>query len=469
MLKKANRDLTEGSITRGLILFALPFLFSSILQAAYNISDTFIISRFIGKEGVAATHSGGQIMTVCINVATGLSMGGTVVVSRFFGAKDKDGIRKSISSFFLIIFAVAALLTLVLFLFSDVFLRGINTPPEVMTEAKEFLQIYSVGVLFLFGYNGIFALFRGMGNSQMTLMFVALSTVANFVMDLVMVVWLGGGTREAALSTTISIILCFVASLIYFIRKRGVFYLSRDSLRPDWALCKRILLIGLPGAVQSSVFSISLLFMTSFINIYGVSASAASAIGAKVDSLFLLPFQAVSAAGSAMISQNIGANKELRVRKTLHNVLGISFSMAVCTCILSQLAPETLMRFFADDSEVIRIGALYLRIVAINHLLVSILNSFNSLAIGAGNTVFPLCLTVMNAFVFRIPIGMFFERILGMGLSGVFMGFGLANIGGAVAGYLYYRFGNWRRDLRAESVGDGVGDVLTPVTDTPSG
>ena len=448
MARSGNTDLTQGNITKQLILFMLPFLFSNILQAVYNITDVFIISRFLDAGAVAAAHSGGQIMSVCINIASGLSVGGTIVIGRFTGAKDKDGVRKTVPSFFLIAGILGMLTTLVVVLFSSDFLRAINTQEEIFAQADSFLKIYGLGVFFIFGNNAIFALFRGSGNSKATLVFVMISTVTNLVLDYVFVAIFGWGIDGAAWATTIAIVLCFCASVFYFIRKRSSFYLSGKGLRPDFALCKRILILGVPSAVQLSIFSFSVLFMTSFINVYGVSATAATAVGSKIDSLALLPFQAMLSASSAMISQNIGAKNETRVRKTFFSTLGVTFGIAIFTFTLTQLFPDFFMKIFTDDPEVLEIGIKYLRIVAFNHLFVSVLQSANGLATGSGNTILPLFMTIMNGFVFRVPIGLFFENTMGMGLYGVYMGFGFANVGGAIFGLIYYKSGHWKRALR---------------------
>jgi Na+-driven multidrug efflux pump len=145
-----------------------------------------------------------------------------------------------------------------------------------------------------------------------------------------------------------------------------------------------------------------------------------------------------------MIAQNIGAGQIERVRRSVHNTVALNFALALCCFAAARFFPVQLLRLFTDDQAVIGIGVQYMRTVAFNHLFVSLLITFNSLAIGAGNTVFPLCTTIMNGFVFRVPLAVFFETVLGMGLAGVFIGFGFANVGGAVAGFLYYKLGRWK-------------------------
>ena len=444
---KSKIDFTKGNITKKLILFALPFLVSSLLQAIYNITDLFIVSRYIGSEGVAAANCGGQIMNIAIKIATGLSMGGTVIIGQYIGAKDSEGVKKSISSFLLVIAIVGMLFSLGIVIFALPILNLINTDASIIVSATEFLQIYGVGIFFLFGYNSIFAMFKGIGNSKVTLIFVGISTIINFLLDLLFVIILDFGIKGAAWSTTIAIIACFIVSLVYFWKERDSFYIESKLPMPRITLFVKTLKIGIPSAIQQSIFGISMIFMAAFINKYGVAATAAVEIGSKIDNLVLLPIQALGAATTAVVAQNIGAKKEERVRKNLYATIGIMMFIASIAFVVVWLFAESMLSIFINDKDIIVNGVIYIKTVAFNYYLLSLLLSFNAIAIGSGNTIFPLITTIVNGFLFRIPLALFFENIMGMGLNGLFVGLGFANIGGVIAGFLYYKLGFWKKSL----------------------
>ena len=441
-----KRDLTQGSVRKQLLLFAMPFLLTNMLQTMYNLADTWILSQFIGKFAVSAANSGGQVLNVAINIIIGLAVGGTVVIGQLSGSKDADGIRRTVGTFLTLMSFVGLVFTVVFAANARRFLIMINTPPQVLDDAVDFLLIYCVGVIFMFGNNAVAAVCRGVGDSKAPLMFMIASSALNVILDLLAIFVMGWrDIRVTAWTTVIAIVFSFILSVGYLLQQRDLFRLSLRTFKPDWALLWRVLKVGVPSAVQSSIFGMSVLLVTALINKYGVDASAAAGLGSRVDSVILMPLNALSAATSAMIAQNLGARKVDRVRSTLKNALLFGYIFAFAAFAAAQTVPQFFFGFLTSDPESIAIGALYLRWASYNYLLVTGLSMFNAVAIGSGNTVYPLCATIMNGFVFRVPIAVFFEQVLGFGLAGVFMGLGFANIGGIIAGFIYYRLGYWAR------------------------
>ena len=431
-----------------LLRFAIPFLLTNMLQTVYNIADMWIISRFLDTQAVAAANSGGQVLNVAINIITGLAVGGTVVIGQIAGAKAWADLQKAVSTFLTMMFSVGFAFTLFFVIFARSFLVMINTPPEVLDEATDFLRIYSIGIIFLFGYNAVAAICRGVGNSKAPMLFMLAASTLNVAMDLIFVLVLGFGVRSTAVSTVVGIVISFGLSAWYMLRQKDLFRVNLKSLRIDGASLVRVLKVGVPSAVQSSVFGFSVLIVTALINNYGVEAAATAGIGSRIDSVILMPLNALSAAVSAMIAQNLGAREVGRVRSTLKNGLLFGYIFAVAAFAVMQVVPEIFFGFFTTGEEAkatIELGAVYLRWTSYNYLLVTGLIMFNAVAIGSGNTIYPLCTTIMNGFVFRAPIAMLFEQVFGFGLSGVFMGLGFANIGGIIAGFIYYRLGYWSR------------------------
>ena len=448
-----TQDLTQGKVHARLLIFAVPFLLTNLLQILYNLSDTVIISYFIGVEGVSAANSGGQVMTVAVNIITGLAVGGTVIIGQLAGAKDWEKVKRTIGTFLTVMFVVGVVFTVFFVIFSRDFLIMINTPSEVLEEATAFLRIYSYGIMFLFGYNAIAAVSRGVGDSKAPMLIVLVTSILNSVADLVLIGFFGMGLRGAAWSSTIAIILSFIMAAVHLGRQTDLFRVTRAAFRIDGGLLFRVLKVGVPCAIQSSIFGMSILLVTSRINAYGVEASAVAGLGSKIDSVILLPLNALAAATAAMMAQNLGAGEIKRVRQTLYSALGYGYGFAIAAFVTAQLIPGPLFRLITGDPAAIELGAVYLRWISYNYLFVTALLTFNSVAIGAGNTVYPLCTTIMNGFVFRVPIALFFEQTLGFGLAGVFMGLGFANIGGMIAGFIYYRLGLWARPKKTAPPG----------------
>ena len=451
-MSSQSRDLTQGSVRKQLLLFAVPFLLTNTLQVFYNLADTWILSQFLGKYAVSAANSGGQVLNVAINIISGLAVGGTVVIGQLSGAKDWAQVRRAVGTFLALMFGIGAVFAVFFTLNARTFLIMINTPTKVLDDATDFLQIYSIGIIFLFGYNAVAAICRGVGDSKAPLLIMAASSALNVALDLMFIFALGiRDIRVTALTTLAAIIASFVFAAWYLIRQKDIFRFTRQMFRIDVSLLWRVLKVGVPSAVQSSIFGMSVLLVTGLINKYGVDASAAAGLGARVDSVILMPLAALASATSAMIAQNLGAGKTERVRGTLKSALLYGYLFAVAAFITAQTIPHVFFGFLTDDADAIATGAVYLRWVSYNYLLVTGLTLFNAVAIGAGNTVYPLCTTIMNGFVFRVPIAMFFEQFLGFGLPGVFMGLGFANIGGIIAGFIYYRLGFWARPKKQAS------------------
>ena len=447
-----TRDLTKGNVRSQLLMFALPFLLTNMLQTLYGLADVWIISRFLGTAAVSASNSGGQILNVAINIITGLAVGGTVVIGQLVGEKDWDKVRRTISTFLTLMGAVGMLFTVFFFIYARAFLIRINTPPAVLDDATDFLRIYSVGIIFMFGYNAVAAICRGVGDSKAPMIFVAIASVLNIGLDLLFIFAFGWrDIRLTAVTTVAAMIVSFVLAAIHLFRQKELFRWSRKAFRMEIGLLLRVLKVGVPSAVQSSIFGLSVLFITALINKYGVEASAAVRLGSSVDSLILMPLNALAAAASAMIAQNLGAREIGRTRSTLKNALLFGYIFAFAAFAVAQAVPEVFFGFLTDDANAIQIGAEYLRWTSYNYLLVTGLIMFNAVAVGAGNTVYPLCTTIMNGFVFRAPIAMLFEQTFGFGLPGVFMGLGFANIGGIIAGFIYYRLGFWARPKKEKT------------------
>lgn len=321
-------DLTSGSIVQTLLQFSWPLMLANLLQIVYNMVDMVIVGQFIGSDGLSAVSCGTDV----IHVATALSMGFTsaaqVLVSQQIGkgnTKELSRLVGTISSFF----AMIAVAVTCLGIWNIDFLLGaINVPPEVYTQAREYAVICLAAMIFVFGYNTVAAILRGMGDAKRPLLFIGIASITNLVLDIWFVAVLGWGPKGAALATAIGQAVSFGAALIYLCRKHEDFSLVIEAamLKPDRKIVAVLCQVGVPLALQGASVNISKMFVHSFINAYGVVISAVNGVGSKITQCSMVVSNAMSMAGTSIVGQNFGAGKIDRIKKVLYITTIISLA-----------------------------------------------------------------------------------------------------------------------------------------------
>ncbi len=438
-----SKDLTSGTVSKQLLKFAFPFMMANLLQALYSVADMFFVGIYVGRDGIAGVNIGGQVVMLITNIVTGLAIGGTILIAQYTGAKNKEGQSKTIGTLLSVFGIIGVVATIGSLLLSKNLLTILNTPASAMAEAESYLTICCSGYLFIFGYNAIGAILRGLGDSKRPFYFIAIAAITNIILDYLLVGVFGMRAAGAAYATIFSQSLSFVISLIYLYRQDNfAFDFKLQSFRIHKEQLMKMLKIGLPSAVQMSVVSFSFLFVSSLVNGFGVTASAASGIGGKIDTFATLPGQAVSSAVSSMVGQNMGAGKPDRARQTVLAGMKIALSISLGVFVIVQIFPEALVSIFDTDPEVIKNGVMYLRICSINYLLVSLVFCLNALAIGVGFTVFALFNATLNSLLLRVPLCYILSGMFG--LKGVYLGQAFASIGAIISGTIYFRSGKWK-------------------------
>ena len=301
------KDLTQGSVLRQLMLFALPIALANILQIVYTVVDTIMIGRFIGTSGISAVTSAGNIMMIFTNVSMGVSGAGQVIIAQFQGKGDKVSVSRSVGTMFTFVILLALILMAAAIPCTNPLLRLIRTPDEAFQMASDYAICCFSGMVFIFGYSGVGAMLRGMGDSRHPLVFIAIATVTNIVLELVFIGLLDRSTFGAALATVIS----FLFSLAYLYRKREAFGFDfrLRSFRMDPMILKMLMRLGLPMALQHITVNISVMYVAACINTYGVVISALTGIGDKLRIILAILVSSVGTAASSMIGQNVGAGK----------------------------------------------------------------------------------------------------------------------------------------------------------------
>ena len=446
MSDKFRKDLTKGSVTKNLIKFAMPFLASNILQALYSVVDMIVVGQFCGKAGITGVSIGGQVNILITGAANGLAISGTILVAQYLGAKKYDDQKKTIGTMSSLYLVLSIIITAVMLLVGKPLLLLLKTPESAFSETLSYLNICMAGTVFMFGYNAVCAILRGLGDSKRPLYFVMIAALINVVLDVVLVGKFNMGAAGAAYATIFAQAISFILSVSY-LSMTGFFkgYTAND-FKIDKNKAVLLFKIGLPSAIQSLVISLSFMTLTALVNSLPNAevAAACQGIGGKINSFAILPGLAFSNAISSMAGQN-GAGEYERAKKTMRIGLILAFVFSLIVMGIAEAFPEVLFRAFTDDAEVIETGVPYLRLIAIDYLFTAFMFSFNGLAIAAGNTSFALFNSFFNSIIVRVPLAYAAVYLLNMGFNGVGLAIGCASAFSVFIGLWYVRSGKWKK------------------------
>ena len=452
-MARTQRDFTQGPIAKSMIAFSLPFLLSNILQALYGAVDMLVVGNFsdpdpvISAQILSGVNIGSQITNLVVMMVSGLTVSGTVMVGQYVGAKKQKDASETVGTMFTLMALVGLVLMALMLIFSDVMLRLLNTPAEAFDHAKSYLNICLSGTLFIFGYNAVSSIQRGLGDSVRPLIFVGIACLVNVVLDLWLVKGMGMGAAGAAWATVIAQAISLLLAAWYLSRNKFIFDFKLKSFRIQKEKMQLMVKLGIPSSVQSIVVNISFLVMTSIVNsIGGYTASAAVGVVGKFNSFAILPAVAMSSSVSAFAAQNIGARLYDRAKKSLW--VGIEIAMGISLVVFAavQIFPEAIIGIFSPDPELIKNGVEYMRTFSFDYLLVPIQFCFNGLIMGAGHTRFTLLNASLSSLLLRIPVAILFGSALGWGLMGVGLAGPAASVAGVLLGGWFIFSGRWKKD-----------------------
>ena len=388
-----TRDMTQGSIYKHMLGFALPILLSQLFQQLYNTADAFIVGRLLGTEALAAVSSSGPLIHLMISFFVGISMGAGTVIARYFGAGDPEKVSKAIHTNLAFGLITSVILTTVGVSFTPTLLRWINTDPAVMPEAVSYFRWYFSGVGTIVMYNMCKGIMNAVGDSRRPLYYLIYSSVLNVVLDIVFIAGFGWGVWAAAFATVLSQASALVLCLFHILKKGRIFsvYISRIRIHRD--IFGEIVRIGLPSGVQNSVIGLANVVVQSQINSFGVMAMAAYGAHNRIEGFAFLPIMSFNMAISTFISQNLGAKEYDRAKKGARFGILLAVCMAQCIgFIVLAFAPQ-FVALFDTTPEVIELGALQARTLARFYFLLSFSHSVAAVCRGAGKAFVPM--TVM--------------------------------------------------------------------------
>ncbi|MBR0441628.1 MAG: MATE family efflux transporter [Firmicutes bacterium] len=444
--KTLSRDLTTGNVTRTLINFAFPLFLSNLLQAVYNIVDMVVVGNVCGSAGMSAVAIGGDVLRLLTFISMGFSNSGQIVISQFMGAGLKDNVRKVIGTLFTFLIFASVVMGALCFIFRHAILTWLNTPAEAYPEAIRYTVTCIAGIVFIYGYNVVSAVLRGMGDSRRPFMFIAIAAVLNTVLDIWFVAGLGMQAFGAALATVIAQGVSFIVSIVYLIRKKDqfLFDFKLSSFRIDPEMMKPLFKLGVPLTIQSASIQFSMLYVTRWINSFGLVWSAMTGAVNKIKVIAMLVSNAFNTAGGTMVGQNIGAEEYRRVPRILLTVLGVTGAAAVVMSVAYILLPEAIIGIFTSDASVIALASTFIPAAVVNFFGSSARGAAFALINGSGNSKLNLTVALLDGIVARIGFSYLFAFTLGMGCPGLWMGDACAGLVPGVIGIVYYVSGKWR-------------------------
>ncbi len=442
------KSYTSGSVLRSLIVFAIPLFLSNLLQAVYNLVDMIVVGQVVGAPGLSGISVGGDVLALLTFLSMGFSDASQVIISMYVGS----GLREKLSRFigtmssFLILCAIG-MAGLCLLLRNEI-LSLMNTPLESWEHAMAYSTTCMFGLVFIYGYNIVSSIMRGLGDSKRPFLFIAIAAILNILLDLLFVVVFQWEAFGAALATVIAQAVSFLTALIYLCRNRQRFGfdLTAHSFIIDSKELLILIKLGIPMAIRQASVLISKFFINFWINSYGVTVSAVSGIGYKMDVIGNLVGSAVTTAGSSMVGQNIGAAKYDRVKRILGSALLINGVFYTQMITVLSLAPRFVFGCFTSDQSVLTVCMEYLPYLIVIYIASALRNSMHAFTFGCGNSKFNFTAAVMDAFVVRIGLSVLLGLVMGMGYHGFWAGSAAAGFVPFVLGIFYYLSGTWKQN-----------------------
>lgn len=442
----AKQNFTVGDETRQIVSFGIPIMAGNLLMQLYNYVDSIIVGRHIGEEALAAVGAASPVVFMLISLVIGISIGSTILISQRYGARDARGVRIAADSLHLFLIIASILLTFVGITFSEDILRLISLPEEVIPYATEYLNIYLLGLIFMFIFYSLSAILRGVGDSKTPLVFLVLSSVVNIILDIVMVIYLDMGVEGAAWASVISQAVAVTFAISYTNRKNKIVAVNFLKLRYDRKVFLQEIKLGMPAGVQQMMVSIGMLSIFSVVNGFGTDVIAAYAAAVRIESLiFVLPMT-ISVALTSFVGQNYGAAKFDRIDRGIKGTLRVTLIMGFTILILLSALGRPLMQMFTTNEEIIHIGCNYLLVLALAFPIYSSMFIYMGSMRGMGNTIAPMLITLLTLWIIRVPMA----NILSSYISelGIWVSAPISWTGGLVASYILFH--RLRRKLQSK-------------------
>ncbi len=446
------KDLTSGSEVKLILLFTLPMLVGNAFQQLYNLVDTVIVGRWVGKEALGAVGQAFPVIFISVALVMGFGMAANVLIAQYFGAGNRERVQAAIDTTLVVVFRFALVVTVAGLFLAPAILRLMGTPADVMDGAVLYLRIIFAGFIPSFGYNAVSAILRGLGDSRTPLYALIIATLINIALDLVFVLVCGWGIAGVGVATVIAQLASFIWTILYLRKKNRSVTIRLIGLKMDQQMFKDSLRMGLPAGIQQALVGGGLMALTAVVNSFGTNTVAAFSAVSKLDAFVSMPAMNIGMAVSTFTGQNLGAGRRDRVSRGLKAALAMAMSITVFLAGALFIRGDFMIALFSPDSEVIRIGSEYLKIVALGYVAHTLMFAYMGVVRGAGETVFPMLMSLLGMWVIRIPLANLLSRY--WGTAGIWWAITLGFCASAAGSILYYLFGPWYKKVIVRPAGD---------------
>ena len=401
-MRSKQYALTEGSIWKAMLLFALPVFLGNVFQQLYNAFDAWCVGNYIGDDALAAVSSSGSLIFMMVSFFNGVAMGAGVVIARSFGAREFDSMKKAIHTAIAFGLATGAALTVAGVVLTPTILRWMGTPADVLPQSIEYFRYYFMGAIFTVMYNIFVGILHAVGDSKHPLYYLIFSTFLNIVLDMLFVAGLGLGVGSAAIATTISQGVSALLCLIHLLRVDAPYLVKLREIRFHKESLVQIVRYGLPSGVQNSVIALANVFVQSNINSFGKAAMAGCGSYSKLEGFAFLPVTCFTQALSTFVGQNLGAGKHGRVKKGVAFGVVCSCTMAAVISVLAYAFAPQLIGFFSETQEAIDFGTAHMRTICPFFFLLAFSHCIAGVMRGAGKASVPMFTMLGCWCIFRV-------------------------------------------------------------------
>lgn len=444
--KSVGTNLTEGPIMRTLLTFAIPIVLTNLIQQLYSLVDVMVIGQFVGNIGTVGVNTGGEIADLLTPMALGFSTAGQIYIAQLTGAGNEQGVKRTIGTLLSFMIVLSCALSCLTICLCDPILRLLNCPAEAWSQARSYMIITALGFPFIFGYNAVVGILRGMGESKRPLVFIVVAATVNIVLDLVLVVVFPLEAAGTAIATAASQLGSFTAAFYFLWKKRDKFdfELKLSYFKMDKKILWILVKLGIPQVTRSMLVRFSMLWVNATANSYGMLVSTTNGLGNKLQKFLEVFIQGVDTASAAMIGQNLGARKTDRAGKVTLNTWAATLSCAAVISILCLLIPERIFGIFTKDPEVQALGATFLKIMIVHFFASATTGAFQAMVTGCGFVELGFLIGVLDGVVCKVGLSILFVYVFGMGYLGLFWGVACSRILPAFICAGYYFSGKWK-------------------------
>ena len=443
-LRRGNgaKDMTVGSPYKNILLFALPVFLSQIFQQLYNTADSFLVGKFLGTDSLAAVSSSGNLIFLMISFFEGVSLGAGIVISRYFGAGNRNNVRKAIHTNLALGICCGAFLTVIGVLFTPTFLRWMNTDPEVLPQSIEYFRYYFFGAIAMVMYNVCRGIMNALGDSRRPLYYLIFSSLLNVALDILFLGVFHFGVWSAAIATVISQATSVLLCLVRLTKPSFEFRVRFSELRFSRSILFEIVRYGIPSGVQNSVIGFANVILQSQVNTFGKLAMAAFGTQAKIEGFAFMPIVGFNMAVTTFISQNLGAKKYDRAKKGARFGILSAMVLAQIVGIINYTFAPTLISLFDKTPGVIALGALHARTLAPFYFLLAFSHAVAAVCRGAGKAFVPMIVMLSVWCGVRLIYVLSVMEFVGE-IQYIYWAYPITWTISSVIYFIYYRFSDW--------------------------